>query len=102
MTDYLKSFVKVETEIKTLQKELSIEKDRVAPLEAKLENSAMTAQYVGTLFAIQKGWKKADAQSLPMLSRVLNMQMVLIFIPLPSRKMVGSSVINLICSERLL
>ena len=30
MTDYLKSFVKAETEIKALQKELSAEKEKVA------------------------------------------------------------------------
>ena len=62
MTDYLKSFVKVETEIKAFEKELKSEEERLDALEAKLENSAMTAQYIGTLFAIQKGWKKADAQ----------------------------------------
>ena len=63
MTDYLKSFVKAETEIKALQKELDTEKEKVAPLAAKLENSAMTAQYIGTLFAIKKGWKKNDSDA---------------------------------------
>ena len=63
MTDYLKSFVKAETEIKALNKELKSEEERLAPLEAKIENSAMTAQYLGTLFAIKKGWKKNDSDA---------------------------------------
>jgi len=63
MIDYLKSFLSVETEIKTLNTALGEAEEQLAPIKAKLENSAMTVQYTGTLIAIQKGWKKSDADA---------------------------------------